>query len=724
MSSRSLGTLTLDLIAKTGGFESGMDKAARVADKRTREIERQAQERAKAIEAAFTGMAASVAGPLAAAFSVGALIDYGRQLAQTGLEIQRFAQLTGSTTTDFQKYAHGAESAGIGADKFADILKDVQDKLGEFLNTGGGPLKDFFENIAPKIGVTAEQFKNLSGPQALELFYSSLEKANLSQKEMVFWLEAIGNDATLLQPLLKDNAQGFRDAAAEAERFGLILSEETLAGLDEIRKGGKGAQMAFEGWMRQLAEDTLPTLLELSRNMDGVKLAMNGVGDVANLAVRGALNTIATAAITASKAFEYLGTAIGGSLAAIVTASQGEFTQAAAIIKSLKADLAGIDASYSKSIARIWTGGTQIPALPKPVVGGASGPSVKGSADKAGKKSKAGKAETPAADPLTEAAKLYEQAMKALDQAQIKADTSALQLTGTQAELMKVLSDPLFAQMPDEWKAIVAAEAETVLQSEKLAEQQRRLNELMAATPTAQLEKQRETMRFLTQAFEEGKISAEEYSEAAQTALGNLPAAAEPAKDTFLDLTLVANDAANMMANSFTEFLFDPMNKSIGDMLTGFLKATAQMVAQMVMLQAVKAGMTAMGIGTFARGGVFDGGVKAFASGGIVTRPTPFKFASGGSFKQGLMGEAGPEAILPLKRGSDGRLGVSMAGGGGIQNNIAITINQGGPSGTVETAKGDDASRQLAARIRGVVVEVLNDESRPGGALYNVRNQR
>lgn len=715
MSSRSLGTLTLDLIAKTGGFESGMDKAARIADKRTREIERQAQERARAIEAAFTGMAAAVAGPLAAAFSVGALIDYGRQLAQTGLEIQRLAQITGSTTTDFQKYAHGAEGAGVSTEKFADIIKDVQDKVGEFINTGGGPLKDFFENIAPKIGVTAEQFKNLSGPQALELFYSSLEKANLSQKEMVFWLEAIGSDATLLQPLLKDNAQGFRDAAAEAEHFGLILSEDTLAGLEEIRKGGKGAQMAFEGWMRQLAEDTLPTLLELSRNMDGVKLAMGSLGDVANLAVRGTLNTIATAAITASKAFEYLGTAIGGSLAAITMASQGEFAQAAAIIKSLKADLAGIDASYSRSIARVWAGGTQTPTLPKPNLPKLGGPGIKGSADKPSKGSKAAKADTPAADPLTEAAKLYEQAMKALDQAQIKADTSALQLTATQAELLQILSDPLFLQMPDEWKAIVAAEAETVLQSEKLAEQQRRLNELMAATPTAQLEKQRDTMRFLAQAFEEGKISAEQFSEAAQTALGNVPSAAEPAKDSFLDLTLVANDAANMMAGSFTDFLFDPMNKSIEDMLSGFLKAVAQMMAQAAMLQAVKAGMSAMGATAFARGGVFDGGVQAFASGGVVTRPTPFKFASGGSFKSGLMGEAGPEAILPLKRGADGRLGVSMAGGGGVQNVVTITINEG--NRTEAAGNSSDTSRALARQIEGVVLNVLVQQSRPGGIL-------
>ncbi|MGY6535291.1 MAG: phage tail tape measure protein, partial [Pararhodobacter sp.] len=61
----------------------------------------------------------------------------------------------------------------------------------------------------------------------------------------------------------------------------------------------------------------------------------------------------------------------------------------------------------------------------------------------------------------------------------------------------------------------------------------------------------------------------------------------------------------------------------------------------------------------FARGGVFAGGTEltAFARGGVVNRPTVFPFARG----IGLMGEAGPEAILPLRRGRDGRLGVEMA---------------------------------------------------------------
>lgn len=75
----------------------------------------------------------------------------------------------------------------------------------------------------------------------------------------------------------------------------------------------------------------------------------------------------------------------------------------------------------------------------------------------------------------------------------------------------------------------------------------------------------------------------------------------------------------------------------------------------------------------FANGGAFmHGQVTAFANGGIVTRPTIFPMARG----MGLMGEAGPEAVMPLRRGRDGRLGVQAAGAGGgsVQHNYQIAV--------------------------------------------------
>ncbi len=76
----------------------------------------------------------------------------------------------------------------------------------------------------------------------------------------------------------------------------------------------------------------------------------------------------------------------------------------------------------------------------------------------------------------------------------------------------------------------------------------------------------------------------------------------------------------------------------------------------------------------FARGGVVSGGVaapvQAFARGGVVSGPTVFPMARG----IGLMGEAGPEAILPLRRGADGRLGVSAEGRSASAPTVHITI--------------------------------------------------
>lgn len=72
----------------------------------------------------------------------------------------------------------------------------------------------------------------------------------------------------------------------------------------------------------------------------------------------------------------------------------------------------------------------------------------------------------------------------------------------------------------------------------------------------------------------------------------------------------------------------------------------------------------------FANGGAFSGGrVRAFARGGVVDGPTMFPMRGGA----GLMGEAGPEAVMPLTRGPDGRLGVAARGGGGPVVTVNIT---------------------------------------------------
>lgn len=95
----------------------------------------------------------------------------------------------------------------------------------------------------------------------------------------------------------------------------------------------------------------------------------------------------------------------------------------------------------------------------------------------------------------------------------------------------------------------------------------------------------------------------------------------------------------------------------------------------------------------FADGAAFSAGrVRPFASGGIVTGPTAFPMRSG----VGLMGEAGPEAIMPLTRGPDGKLGVAARGGGG--GPVIINISTPDIAGFQRSRA--QVSAQLARAVR------------------------
>lgn len=100
-------------------------------------------------------------------------------------------------------------------------------------------------------------------------------------------------------------------------------------------------------------------------------------------------------------------------------------------------------------------------------------------------------------------------------------------------------------------------------------------------------------------------------------------------------------------------------------------------------------------------------GVVPFAQGGVVRRPTLFKFANGGAVGNGLMGEAGEEGILPLKRGRDGKLGVISSGGAG---NVRVEIiNQGQPQEVASATPMFDAD--------GMVVQIVLRDLRTGGPI-------
>jgi tape measure domain-containing protein len=111
-------------------------------------------------------------------------------------------------------------------------------------------------------------------------------------------------------------------------------------------------------------------------------------------------------------------------------------------------------------------------------------------------------------------------------------------------------------------------------------------------------------------------------------------------------------------------------------------------------------------------GGAFDkGGLVPFAMGGIVDKPTMFAYANGGVGRFGIMGEAGPEAILPLQRGPGGKLGVQASGSS--VGDVVVNVDASGTR-----AQGDNQSASQLGNVIGAAVQAeLIKQKRPGGLL-------
>ena len=257
----NLGVLTLNLVARIGQFVEPMNQA-----------ERKARDASEGIADSFNtaSLAAKAFGAVVAGASVAGVTAFVNQTINAGNEVQKFSQLANASMAQFQYYAKGAETAGISMESFADKMKDMQDRIGDFQQTGGGPLADFFENIAPLVGVTIQQFQKLSGPEALQLYYDSLQKVGATQNDMKFYMEAIISDSSLLIPLLENGGEGFKKWGDAAERANAIMSDEMIENLALAKENVQLLNLQWEGAKNTLINGSMPAIQATIDNMDAL----------------------------------------------------------------------------------------------------------------------------------------------------------------------------------------------------------------------------------------------------------------------------------------------------------------------------------------------------------------------------------------------------------------------------------------------------------------------
>ena len=812
MASKSLGVLTLDLIVATGGFESGMDRAARVADQKTRQIERQAAERAKAIENAFGNMARSIAGPLAAAFSVAGIsgfvsalfaaqqqadklknaltysagsaaganreLSYLRETSRSlGLDFSsaaqayaKFAAATkGSgisaeqTRTVFEGIAAASSKLGLSADETqgallalsqmaskgtvqaeelrgqlgerlpgalkiaAQAMGVTQAELGKMMETGQLIASDFL----PKFGAALKnEFAGSVNSLTMEInrLNSSWDvwKQNFSNadgggfqwitnglNESSAAMRALGKEAGVVHKLLVAIG-GFTFGSLGAGKFDTVkLQEQALQKLSEAK-----AQL------KQLEdqEEKYGGLPPITRSrLESFKAEVKAIKDELNdLAVRRgkeagfqkpdiAGDFYAQKAKADERMKAYIGDTSNAPKAAKIAAAVEKENQAFAVA------VTGLQETDAKYIKALQAHKSRVAEITKPdKIGAAKIGEGQQLIDQL-------KERLIATENLTEVEKL---------EAQFANERYSKASAGERDIALGIAS-----QIDARKELMTQLDAELAMVKNLTAEysaQDSRLKSLISGTDRGQQTQKMMDEALAESALRDGKIDTTTYDQIIEK-LGEVK---DTGKDTFKELQDAIDGWGKQSADAIAEFCisgklsFSDMAQSIiKDMMTMMIKKsiTAPLAEGLSGVfgslfgglfgggagAASSAGFLGNGITLNANGGVFDSPSLSAYSGQIVSKPTMFAFAKGA----GLMGEAGPEAILPLSRGSDGKLGVKGGGSGDVQVNITINSTDGSDQ---SNSKGDakDGWTQFAQRIKGMILDEMTTQKRPGGVLY------
>ncbi|HAU5716773.1 phage tail tape measure protein [Serratia marcescens] len=223
MASKSLGTLTIDLIAKTGGFVSGMDKAERASEKWRKQVQKDVADSSKAL----AGMATAA---MAAATAIGVagyqlLKSTSEQVANT----DKWAKSLNMSTQELLAWQFAAEKAGLSGENMSDIFKDLGDKIGDAVLNKSGEAVDALNAL----GLSAEKLAKASPDKQMLAIGEALGKIGTNSAKINI-LESIGNDLSKLLPLFDNNNEKLKQFIQLAKDYGVAPDPSSIDDLIKV----------------------------------------------------------------------------------------------------------------------------------------------------------------------------------------------------------------------------------------------------------------------------------------------------------------------------------------------------------------------------------------------------------------------------------------------------------------------------------------------------------
>jgi hypothetical protein len=644
----TLATLSIDLEARLAGLQQGFDKAARLAEKSASDVEA----RYNRLASVATGVGAALAG----AFSSAALVQFFRATVNGLDALNDLADATGASIENLSALEDIAARTGTAFDTVGSALVRLNAQL-----TGAKQGSETAE-LLKRIGLNAEELRRLDPAEALRRtavalsgFADDGNKARLVQ-------ELFGKSVREVAPLLKDlaeagqlNATVTTEQARQAEKFNLQLAA--------LSKNATDVARTFSG----------PVINALNQFFETQERAKNaGFSGFYDAAF--SFNTFEIQRLD--------------NLNVRLTEVIGKYVRVKEVVDAATAagqrpprellnqlDQLEKQERFLRSLQKAQGGGREDgPRQPPGLPGVGNLPDPPGR-PAAGNRARSGEFVGPPLDPVTEAA------LKRLE----STDTAKLRQLGLELNaLIRIGGDTNAGNQGEALRAIREEIAKLDPEQVKLAASRQRLNELLANTPTGQLQSVLSDIELLNAKYARSPQLVEQWAQAVRAVTARLPSETEKALEEISEFTRqFQRNIQNTLGDNIASVLrgdFDSIADAWKDMLLNMVaQATAADLATRLFGKNGQGGYVAelFGFLGFAKGGAFSNGssITAFADGGVLNRPTFFGMSGN---RMGVAGEAGPEAVLPLKRGSDGKLGVA-GGGGGVTNvyNVAAGVTRG-----------------------------------------------
>lgn len=776
MAGKSLGTLTIDLVAKTGGFQSGMDKAGRSS----RTWRKQVESDAKLVGVALGSVALAAT---AAATSVGvAGFNLVKNTSKQITETDRWAKSLKMSTQNLLAWQFAAEKAGVSGDQMADIFKDIGDKIGDAVLNKSGEAVDALNAL----GLSAEKLSKATPDQQLLAIGDALGKIGTNAEKTTI-LESLGNDLSKLLPMFDNNNEKLQQFIALAKDYGVAPDPKSIDDLvkvnslfEDMEAQAKGLKLEIASGLAKVNLDPLKDALgDVKKTLtdpkvlQGLSDLVTGVAQLAGFMIRTAAEAGKLVAIATK-----FSSRVGSSIINGVDVSGYDSTSA---IDARLLELGLQVASYNapgNEVARKYGSASGIEGIQKEIAAlqerkkvlidsASAAKEVQDIINKSGEYG-LGKDEKNGKTTLDAAVKKLDNAFKSMETSYLR-QKALIDTTGKKTvevtELQKLQFDMAEGKLSglnekqkerlsqlaseiDQLNAVKKANEQNIKLAEYVSNLQRENTNAGASLNSDIIgaglgDKARERMREqldierefnekreeLQRRRQEGSIQTSEeydrYNQELDKALaerldkyrshydeldrlqGNWLDGAQDGLANWVDTSsnyygqvsdLVGNTLDGMVDNMAAAL--NGSKQDWADWGTSVLNEMQKILLRAMLLNSIQSvsgsgifggvfssgasagGSTpsgaydsaASGLTLNAKGGVYESTDLSQFSGSIVNSPTMFAFAKGA----GLMGEAGPEAIMPLTRTADGTLGIRA-----VDDAVSKVNPEGGSPGGV-----------------------------------------